>query len=62
MLWLATGLAQWESGAEVKHERLSELWLRLQLQPVLLLRSLTRQRRRQACPGGFAADCAQSGL
>jgi hypothetical protein len=49
MLSLATGLARWESETEVKHERLSELWLRLRLQPVLLLRRLIN------CDGGKAA-------
>jgi hypothetical protein len=36
----ATGIARWESEVEVKYERLSELWLRLRLQSVLLLRRL----------------------
>ena len=40
MTSLATGPARWESELEVKHEGLSELWLRLRLQPVLLLRKL----------------------
>ena len=36
----ASGLARWESELEVKNERLLELWLRLPLQSVLLLRRL----------------------
>jgi hypothetical protein len=37
----ATGHARWESEVEVTNERLSELWLRLPLHSVLLLRRLT---------------------
>ena len=41
MLSLATGRAQWESEKEVNDDILSELWLRLRLQSLLLLRRLS---------------------
>jgi hypothetical protein len=61
MLRLVSGRARCCQRREVGHDRLSELRLRLRLQPVLLLRRLISTARVRARKPGMAGVCAGRG-